>query len=319
MPHGIKYMHIFFINQYVITDYIKHFEYALCMIKRITIFLFIILLCLTCNKSKNILVIGIVPSKSPAKLEKDFKLIKKYLENETGYAIKVYIPADYRELIKAMKEKKIDIGLFGPFSYIIAEKQQKLRLLLVRKNKQFGVLYNSLIITKRNSVIKNIPGLMNKKFAFVNTASTSGYMIPQALFVSRNIDIDTFLSGYYFSGSHDIVIKDVLSGKADAGAVSNETFYLLINQGLIKAEDFSIIWKSGDIPGSPYVARADLDEGRLKLFYHAMLDIHLKSPEALRNFDSNIESYSPARDELYNSVRNIVNILGYDYIEKNFL
>jgi ABC-type phosphate/phosphonate transport system substrate-binding protein len=91
-----------------------------------------------CGRNTDILRIGIVPSESPERLEDEFKLVKKYLENETGLKIKVYIPQDYRQMIKAMKEKKVDIGLFGPFSYVIAEQRQKLTLLLVRKKNNTG-------------------------------------------------------------------------------------------------------------------------------------------------------------------------------------
>jgi phosphonate transport system substrate-binding protein len=220
-----------------------------------------------CGRNTDILRIGIVPSESPERLEDEFKLVKKYLENETGLKIKVYIPQDYRQMIKAMKEKKVDIGLFGPFSYVIAEQQQKLTLLLVRKNKQYGILYNSIIITRKDSGIRNEGDLRNKKIAFVNTASTSGYIIPRSFFVSRQIDIETYLSGHYFSGSHDLVIKDVISGKADAGAVSNTIYARLIKEGGINPADLRIIWKSGDIPGSPYAARADLDKTRINLFF----------------------------------------------------
>jgi hypothetical protein len=50
-----------------------------------------------------------------------------------------------------------------------------------------------------------------------------------------------------------------------------------------------------------------------------MLNIHLKDPEALKAFDNGIEKYVPIEEGTYNSVRNIVSILGYDYVEKNYL
>lgn len=152
-----------------------------------------------CGRNTDILRIGIVPSESPERLEDEFKLVKKYLENETGLKIKVYIPQDYRQMIKAMKEKKVDIGLFGPFSYVIAEQRQKLTLLLVRKNKQYGILYNSIIITRKDSGIRNEGDLRNKKIAFVNTASTSGYMIPRSFFCQQtNRHRDIFIRSLFF-------------------------------------------------------------------------------------------------------------------------
>ena len=281
------------------------------------LFLFTILLSGCVGNEK--LTIGIVPSESPEKLKEEFSLIQEYLAKRLDRQVEVYIPDDYRELIQAIEEEKVDIALFGPFSYIVAETRQDLVPLLVRSKKSYGISYNSLILCRSDSEIQNLENLEGRKMAFVNSASTSGYMIPQSLFISRDIDIDRFFGSYHFAGSHDRVIEEVLKGESEAGAVSATILMRLIAQERINARDLRILWKSDPIPGSPYVGRRDLPHRLLDDFTDAMSQIHLEDPEALEHFDETIESYLPVEEGLYNPIRNIVNIMGREFIEENYL
>ena len=107
------------------------------------------------------------------------------------------VTEDYVSLIKGMKNETIDIGYYGAFSYIAAESEMELNPLVVESRKEIGIYYNSLIITHKDSGISSIEELKGKRFAFVDSGSTSGFVLPYALFKSRNIDYGEFFSGYY--------------------------------------------------------------------------------------------------------------------------
>lgn len=280
----------------------------------------VVILCSSCrHDAKEALVIGMVPSTSPEVLKDHFEEIRKYLEKEMSMPIRLYVPDDYAELIHAMKESKVDIGLYGAFSYIIADTQQDLEPLVVRKRKDMGVTYNSLIITAKDSPIETIEDLRDRRMAFVNAASTSGYAIPYALFVSRGVDIDSFLGEYYFAGSHDLVAQEVLEGRAQAGAISKSILRGLALDNDIDMNDLKIIWESDPIPGSPFIARKDVSDRIKNGFREAMLALHEKAPEALTAYSSSLERYVPIEKGMYNSIRNIVNVLGEEFIIENYL
>lgn len=278
----------------------------------ILVMLLLLLFC-GCGKPKK-LVLGMIPSETPQKLEQEFQQMKLYLEKELNVEIEFFVPGDYKELVKSVSEGTVDIALFGPFSYVLAEYECDLDPLLVRSKRTYGTSYNSTIIVPVDSKIENVADLEGKRFAFVNSASTSGCLIPSALFKSRDIETDTFFD-YYFAGTHDTVILDVLSGKADAGACANTIFKRLSIKGAINPDDFRIIWKSDSIPGSPFVARADLDGKTKEAFQKALLEVDSKDPNALNAFDSSIEKYVPAKVEMYDGVRKVVNILGRSFFE----
>ena len=94
-----------------------------------------------------------------------------------------------------------------------------------------------------------------------------------------------FFSQSFYAGSHDLVPLTLLENEADAGAISSIQFNSLIKSGKIKKEDFLIIWKSEDIPESPYVARSNLDEDIQESFTDAMLNVHTEQPQSLEAFD----------------------------------
>lgn len=284
----------------------------------LVIFYFVVLLA-GCSSAHQSIVIGIVPYNNPTEVVDKFKPIKDYLQKEMGVAVEVVVSKDYLGLISAVKKKKVDIGLFGPFSYISGESEVKLEPLVVQYRKGTGTNYCSMIIARRDSGIKAIEDLRGKKFTFVDPGSTSGYVIPYALFKSRNINIQEYFKSIKFSGTHDSVCRDVINGSVDAGAMDDIVFNHMLSSGKLIKEDIIIIWKSESIPGSPYVARADVDKKVKDRFKEAMLAIHEKAPDALKSYNQNAEKYVECDRGTYNSIRNTASILGKDFIIDNFL
>ena len=284
----------------------------------------IITLCLSyvlisCKGSPEKLTIGLIPISDADEMVEDFEPIRLYLEEKLGMPVEVIVTEDYVSLIEGMKNETIDIGYYGAFSYIAAESEMKLNPLVVESRKETGIYYNSLIITHKDSGISSIEELKGKRFAFVDSGSTSGFVLPYALFKSRNIDYEEFFSGYYNAGSHVQVPVDIQHHKADAGAISSVQFNKMIKDGKIKKDDFVILWKSEDIPEVLYVARSGLDKDVQTNFNEAMLNVHNEIPDSLNTYDNSIERYIEVESKTYNSIRNIATILGKEYMYENFL
>ena len=119
----------------------------------------------------------------------------------------------------------------------------------------------------------------------MDSGSTSGFILPYTLFKSRNIDYEHFFSQSFYAGSYDRVPMTLLKNEADAGAISSIQFNSLIKSGKIKKEDCLIIWKSEDIPESPYVARSKLGEDIQESFTDAMLNVYTEQLQSLEAFD----------------------------------
>ena len=288
----------------------------LCFILLITIVSSILT---SCGGSPQKLTIGLIPLKDAAEMKADFEPIRIYLEERLGLPIEVVAVDNYVSLIEGMKDAKIDIGWYGAFSYIAAESEMELTPLIVQQRKDTGMYYNSLIIVHKDLGIHSFEEVEGKKFAFVDSGSTSGYVLPYTLFKSRHIDYETFFSETYYAGSHEQVAFDIQHKQADAGAISSTQYNNLIRDGKVQPEDMDIIWKSEDIPGSPYVASSDLDKSIQENFTIAMLNIHSEAPTILENYDDSIERYVEVESISYNPIRNIATILGKEYMYEHFL
>jgi phosphonate transport system substrate-binding protein len=272
-----------------------------------------------CKPSSPVLTIGLIPVQDREELKKSFEPMRRYLEQAMGVPVKVMVPDTYEGLIDAMKNQEVDIGWYGAFSYIAAQQKVELEPMVLEYRKEIGLSYRSLIITKKESSIKTIEDLKGGTFAFVDQGSTSGFVVPYALFKSRDINYEHYFDNVMYLGSHDDVPLHVLSGKVDGGAVGEIAFKRMTGEETINDNDFNILWKSEKIPGSPFAARADLDGDLKSDFQEAMLSIHETSPDAVSFFDDNIERYVKVDDHLYNTTRNMATILGEDFIESYFL
>jgi phosphonate transport system substrate-binding protein len=248
------------------------------------------------------LTIGLVPSSQPESMVRSFEPVAAYLRQTTGYEIKVTVPDSYYGLIEAMKNKEVDIGWFGAFSYIAAQDEMPLEPVVIQERSGSGIMYHSLIVVNGASDIRSIDELKGKRFAFVDPGSTSGFVIPYSLLKSRGIEYRSFFGSVAYSGTHNAVIADVLRGKADAGAVEDLTYMKMLESGELRDNELRILWKSNSIPGSPFAARADLQPQAKKRFKEAMTAIHQLDPEALRVFDSKIQRYVDVQDSLYNDL-----------------
>ncbi|MCX7842522.1 MAG: phosphate/phosphite/phosphonate ABC transporter substrate-binding protein [Clostridia bacterium] len=292
------------------------------MIKRLKCFILIVSLSLFitgCAKPVKKLVIGMIPYNASSSVTASFEPVKEYLQKEIGTEIEILVADTYYDLVQAMKNNKADIGYFGPFSYIAAEKVMKLEPLVVKSRKNTGIFYKSMIVSRSSSDIKSIEDLKGKKFAFVDQGSTSGFVIPYSLFRSRGIDPFNYLGSIKYSGSHDLVALDVLNNVADAGAMNNTTFDKMVSAGKIEKDALKILWQSDPIPGSPFVASPKLDRGLKQKFTAAMLSFHEKDPKAAAKSDSSMEKYVVCDSQMYNCIRNIAKILGDAYVIEKFL
>lgn len=271
-----------------------------------------------CDEPKTI-TIGMVPYKDSKSLTEDFELMRAQLEQAMGANVKLVVAPDYLGLAEDMKKKEVDIGYFGPFSYIASESEIDLEPLVVSYRKNYGIYYFSLIATRGDSDIETIDDLRDHDYAFVDKGSTSGYVIPLSMYISRNIDTDSFFSSVIFSGSHNNVALDVLDQKVDAGSMDDIVYDQMIHDNIFKPDDLRIIWKSEEIPGSPFVARADLNKDLKEAFVNAMIEMHMENPGAISDFDTNTEKYVECDSAMYNSIRNVAEILGDEYVINNFL
>ena len=302
-----------------------HFKSDQCGIgRRLLVFLFLIfaLFQISCTKkaelgtAKNPIKFYLVPGQEIQVLKDTSKALKAYLEKETGLVFDMQVPVSYIALVEAFGTKRADVGIVNTFGYILAHEKYgvtaRLRIISFGRNHYFGQ-----IIAHKDG-IKNVKDIAGKKFAFVDPASSSGYLLAAQLFKERNLKPKEFV----FAGRHDSVVSMVYQKQVDAGATfhvpeKNDKGQAMDARRLVRAqypdveEKVVILEKTGPIPNDPVIFRKDIPiELQNKIV--ELLRTFVKSEEGLRTFKAlfNVTDFEIANDNDYEKVRSILKDLG---------
>lgn len=214
--------------------------------------------------AKNPINFFMVPSVDTKLLEDAAKKLEEYLEKNTPYQFKISIPSSYVAVVEAFGTNRADISAINTFGYLLAHEKYgaKAKLTFIR----FGAeTYQSQIIARSDSQINNLKDLNGKKFAFVDPASTSGYLMPAKLFLDQHIKLGETV----FAQKHDNVVTMIYQGQVDAGATYHsppENGKIEDARRLVKTqfpdveEKIKIVALTEHIPNDPIIFRKDLSE-----------------------------------------------------------
>jgi phosphonate transport system substrate-binding protein len=158
--------------------------------------------------------------------------------------------------------------------------------------------------------------LNGKKVAFVDPASTSGFLLPKKILNDKGIKP----SQEVFAMKHDSVVSMIYQGQVDAGA----TFYSPEADGeiqdarrLVKTQypdvvkKIKIIELTESIPNDPIIFRKDLPEEMKQTIADAFVK-YVNTPEGKITFNNvyGVTDLKVAKDSDYDSVRAMLKSLG---------
>ena len=257
----------------------------------------------------NELRVGLIPSEDAHAMIEASQQVMDQLAAKTGMKVKPFVANDYNGVIEALRSGKLDIAYLGPFSYVLAHELANAEAFAVAVTKKTGrSAYQSKVIARKDKGLQSLDHLKGRTFAFVDPSSASGHLFPIAGLMASGFDVDKGLSRVIFSGSHDASILAVPNNKVDAAAVADRIFDSAVKKGLIKSEDFTVIWHSKPIPESPMVWRKSLDEATKQKVAAAMADIK-NLPWGDQGM---LDGFAPTNDQAYDVVRQTAKALNLD-------
>ena len=269
------------------------------------------------NGMPKTLIIGLVETEKIPQLKDAREKIRQYLQKKLGMPVKMIYTTDYVGVIEALRAKKVHMAELPPFAYVIATRSLKLTPIVTLGSNGKPVSYQSVIIVKGDSKIRNMEDVkaQAKKltFCFVDPASTSGHLIPRAFLISYGLNPDTAFKQTIFAGSHPASVLSVKSGKIDVGCSTDLLFNLMIQNHMMKDGDVRVIWRSAPIVSDPIVVRDDINKDLTRKIQQAYLDLNKEEPGILKGLmqivfkDTLTRSYMVANDSLFNGLRKIAN------------
>ncbi len=289
---------------------------------KIILRLFLCLLLTSCTKNKaepgskeNPIKFYLVPAQDVMTLTENGKILQKFLTEDTGLQFEVEVPANFIAVVEAIGSKRADAAILNTFGYVLAHEKYgaEARLKLVNRGRDF---YNGQIIVHVNGP-RTLKELNGKKFAFVDPASTSGYLLPTRLFKQENIKIKESI----FAGKHDSVVIAVYQRQVDAGATfysppdedgtPKDARWLLRTQYPDIYDKIKILKLTEPIPNDPLVFRKGLPE-EIKNKIADSLQKYIKTKEGADVMFKlyHITDFKKASDADYDLVRGYLKDLG---------
>ncbi len=254
-----------------------------------------------------ILKVALLPDENASTIIKKNEDLKLYLEKQLGKKIELVVTTDYSSMIEAMRHGRLDLGYFGPLSYVLAKSKSDIEAFACLSEKG-NTTYNAVIIANANAGINRLEDIAGKEMAYGDTASTSSHLIPKSMLAEKGL-IHARDYNEHFLGAHDAVALTVQNGKAQAGGLSKIIFESLVEKGMIDPAKVKVIAVSKPFPQYPWAMRSNLDPELKKRIRSAFLD--MKDPEVLKGFKG-ATGFGPMSDKDYDIVRDLAKVLNLD-------
>jgi phosphonate transport system substrate-binding protein len=254
----------------------------------------------------------LTPSQKPTDLITAGDEFAQALGKLAGVKVRVTVASDYAAVIEALRNRTADLAFLHPAGYVLANREAKAMLLVT--NLWHGKRsFTSRFFVRKDSGFKQIEDLRGKTFAFVDPASSSGYVYPMVFLMQRglvkNRDPKTFFREVLFAGAHDAAMRALVNRHVDGIAAFD-----LAREEYLKdpAERDQITWiaETPPIPEAGIAARDGMDAGVLAKLRTALLQMHGPAYAPLLKRLYNIDGFGPADDRDYDPVRAAVDLLG---------
>lgn len=251
--------------------------------------------------------IALLPDENASTIIQNAQPLKLFLEKTLGKPVEIIVTTDYSSMIEAMRFGRIEVGYFGPFSYVLAKsKAPEIEPFAVGVEKG-KPNYNSILIANVDGPVKELTDVKGKPFAFGDQASTSSHLAPRAHLAKNGLIGDKDYKVVHL-GKHDAVARAVAAGQIPAGALSEAIFRVLVETNKVDATKLRQIALSDPIPNYPMTIQGYLKPELKDAIRKAFLE--LKDPEILKLF--RVERLAPATDKDYDVLRDMAKILNLD-------
>jgi phosphonate transport system substrate-binding protein len=259
------------------------------------------------------LVFAVVPAENASGVADRVAPFMNYLSKELGVKVSLRVANDYAAVIEGQRAGNIHIAQHGPASYARGYLTGvKATPFAIQVNGDGTRGYYSVFYVKANSPYKKIEDLKGKNLGLVDPNSTSGNNVPRFALDRMGIDPEKFFGKVVFAGSHENAVIALQQGTVDVAAnwwndEKDSNLQRMVNKGMVKAEDFRILFKSDQIVNSPYTYIDSLPEDLKKAIRDVFFAIEAKDKAAFdRLTDGKDKLWQPVTHEAYKPVVELI-------------
>jgi phosphonate transport system substrate-binding protein len=255
------------------------------------------------------LVFAVIPSENSEGVVNRYTPFTEYLTRELGVKVSLRVASDYAAVIEGQKAGNIHIAHYGPAAFARA-------LAIGSPVEAFGQQVNtdgtrgyySVFYVRKESPIQSIDDAKGKNLCLVDPNSASGNQVPRFALSKRGIEPESFFGKVVYAGSHENAVLGLQQGTCEVAANwwNNEqrsNLMRMAGKGMVKADDFRIVFRSDIIPNSPVAYLASLPADTKAKVRDAFLSIGTRAPDVWKRIsDGTSMPWEAASNETFRTM-----------------
>ena len=241
-----------------------------------------------------------------------YRGFSEHVQETLGVELDLYLSSEYSGVIQAIAGGQIEVMDMGASGYAAAwiDTNGQIEPLVVPQESDGSIGYYAVMFVRSDSPYESIEDLEGKSFAWADPNSSSGYLFPLVSLRGMGIEPDDYFGDVVFSGGHEQSIIGVLDGAYDAAvtwtndieAHTRGGIHMMLERGVLDADDIRIIWFSDLIPNPVIAIRSDVPQEMKDDLRQMFMNLHIDNPEV---FQEVVRGDSPGYVEVEHEVYQI--------------
>lgn len=264
-----------------------------------------------CTRAEPPLTLVFTPSRDPTALKEAGDNFARTLTRVSGVPVRALVASDYAGVVEALRSRRVDLAFVHPVGYVLANREAGCQI-LVRDVWQGKTAYTARFYVRKDRGIRRLEDLRGKTVAFVDPASSSGYIYPMVLLMKQGLvrdrDPKSFFKEALFAGTHEAALGAVLHGRVDAAASFDSSPGLYLKDPALVAR-LGWIGETPEIPEAGICARPGVPAEPLAKLKRALLAIRGPEHAAVLKEIYGIDGFIEASDGDYQPVRDAMALM----------
>jgi phosphonate transport system substrate-binding protein len=263
------------------------------------------------SAAEQALILALTPSRDPTALQEAGDEFARTITRLSGLSVRAQVASDYAGVVEALRSRRVDLAFVHPVGYVLANREAGCRI-LVRDVWQGKTAYTARFYVRKGSGIERLEDLRGKTIAFVDPASSSGYIYPMVLLIKRGLvhdrDPRSFFKDALFAGTHEAALQSVLHGRVDAAASFDKAPEVHLKEPAVIAR-LSVVGETPEIPEAGICTRPGLAPDTVARLKRALLAIKAPEYAAVLKQIYDIDGFVEASDRDYEPVREALKLM----------
>lgn len=262
------------------------------------------------NEARKHITIAVFPCTDVVMTFKKFHPLITYLEQETGFDIKLVVPSDSAEFERAIRNRNIDFAFQDPHIYVKLASLYDKGTLIRALSRQGTTSQSGVVIARKDGAINKVEDLKGKTVMFGPKLSAARWVAARLLFEESGINIDKDLGAYSNEGCCEDIAFNVYLKTVDAGVVCDHFLeeHARRQQELgIDAKQIIVVGRTKLVPTRVFAARQQISDDIVTKVNQALLRLDTKKPahtEIL--YRAEIGGFQKSKDEDYDGIRMLI-------------